>query len=125
MEENLMARTTAQEVKAIMVGTGLTYEQLQPFVDTAEVIVTEACSDYGEDLQEKMMMWLAAHLACSADPEIVAETMGAANVTYSGRTDLGLNATSYGQKVLLMDRHGYLNQNKKISMNILADEEDA
>jgi len=125
MEATLMARTTAQEVKAIMKGTALTYEELQPFVDTAEVLVTETCSAYGEDLQEKLMMWLAAHLACSADPEVVAEGIGAANVTYGGRTDLGLDATSYGQKVKLLDRRGLLVRGRTAAITGLLDEEDA
>ena len=104
-----MARATEAEVKEI-IDTELTDEQVTPFLRAANLLVTEVLSDegYGTSLLAEIERWLAAHFVAIRDPRISKEKIGDADATYQGKTGLGLNHTSYGQQVMILDVHGKL-----------------
>lgn len=106
-----MARTTNDEVKKI-IDTDLTPEQVNPFLNAAEVLVTDLLSgeNYGSDLLTEIVKWLAAHFVAIRDPRVAKEKFGDADATFQGKTGLGLQHTSYGQQVMILEHHGVLAQ---------------
>lgn len=106
-----MARVTEGEVKQI-INTELTEEEITPFLRSANLLVTKLLSEegYGSDLLEDIEKWLAAHFVAIRDPQVSKEKIGDVDATYQGKTGLGLNHTSYGQQVMILDIHGKLAQ---------------
>ena len=104
-----MARVTEAEVKKI-VSTTLTNEEITPFLTAANVLITDILTNegYGNSLLKEIEKWLAAHLVAIRDPQIEKEKIGEVDATYQGKTGLGLNHTSYGQQVMVLDHHGKL-----------------
>lgn len=102
-----MARTTNDEVKKI-IDTDLTAEEVNPFLNAADVLVADLLSDegYGNDLLQQIVKWLAAHFVAIRDPRVAKEKFGDADATYQGKTGMGLQHTSYGQQVMILDHHG-------------------
>ena len=101
-------RTTEAEVKAIL-DTALTEDELSPFLTAANLIVTSVVANEGytpEHLAE-IERWLAAHLVAIRDPRLMSQKIGDADAVYAGFTQFGkgLEFTSYGQQVLLLDTH--------------------
>ena len=104
-----MARVTEAEVKKIL-STTLTNEEITPFLMAANVLVTDILTDesYAEAMLKEIERWLAAHFVAIRDPQISKEKIGDVDATYQGKTSLGLNHTSYGQQVMILDHHGKL-----------------
>ena len=104
-----MARATETEVKQI-IQTSLTLEEVTPFLRTANVVVTDTLSSegYGTDTMKQIELWLAAHFLAIRDPRRARRKIGGGDDTYQGKTGFGLNHTSYGQQVMLLDHHGVL-----------------
>jgi len=101
-------RVTEAEVLSIM-DTSLTEEQITPFLETSNVIVTKLVgsdADYDSALLAKIEMWLAAHFASVRDPQIAQEKIGDAATTYHGKSGKGLEFTAYGQQVMILDFQG-------------------
>lgn len=83
-----------------------------PFITAANLIVTEKLGDSSLSAAhlKEIERWLAAHLIAIRDPKASMEKVGEAQVQYiSPKTGLGLEGTSYGQQVLLLDTTGTLN----------------
>lgn len=101
-------RATEDEVKSI-IDTALTAEQVRPFLETANTMVTNACAGYDHTTDELRLleMWLAAHFVAVRDPRASEQTLGDATVKFEGQSGLNLNSTRYGQQVLILDRFGY------------------
>ena len=104
-----MARATNAEVKEL-IDTDLTEEQINPFLEDANLLVSAVCGSegYSNDLMKRIECWLAAHFVAIRDPRIAKEKIGDADATYQGKTGLGLQHTSYGQQVMILDHHGKL-----------------
>jgi hypothetical protein len=103
-------RATEQAVLALM-DTTLTAEQITPFLESANVVVTGKCTDasYSAEVLELIERWLAAHLASSAKSrQISGKKVGEASWEYAGKTGTVLDSTSYGQQVKLLDYKGTL-----------------
>ena len=101
-----MPRVEHREVVAI-IDTTLT--DVHPFIDTANIIVTDKLSSIHDDtLLKEIEKWLAAHFVAIRDRRPQSETLGNASVTYQGQTGLGLDATLYGQQVKVLDTSGVL-----------------
>lgn len=103
------ARVTGDEVKEIM-DTDLTATQLLPFITSANAIVTDRVSGQGPgtDLLKEIEKWLAAHLAKIREPQLSSERIGEAQNNYVTQVGLGLDATTYGQQVKILDSTGIL-----------------
>jgi len=109
-----VARVTDDEVKEI-IETSIT---TTPFITVANLIVTERLANegLGDSLLKEIERWLAAHLVAIRDQRPQNERIGDANITYQGRSGLGLDATQYGQQVKILDTSGKLaNLGKRVA----------
>jgi len=104
-----MAKATEAEVKEIL-QTTLTDEEITPFLAAADALVTDVLADegYADSLLKEIKRWLTAHFVAIRDPQVSKEKIGDVDATYQGKTSLGLNHTSYGQQVMVLDHHGKL-----------------
>ena len=104
-----MARVTEAEVKEV-IDTALNDEQVKPFLILANILITDILLDegYSIDLLKEIEKWLAAHFVAIRDPQVTKEKIGDVDAVYQGKTGLGLNHTSYGQQVVLLEHHGKL-----------------
>lgn len=112
-----MARTTEALVKGIIkVKTTI---DLAPYIDAATELVTEVCSlatkadgslYYADARLLLIETWLAAHFYAIFDPRLssVSVGQGAVSQSFMNKVDLGLNQTTYGQQVKLLDTYGGL-----------------
>ena len=102
-----MARVTDADVKQILD----TDVSTTPFILSANLLVDQWLLDKGlsEALLTEIERWVAAHLTCMLDPRETAKAMGDSRVNFeAGRLGMGLQATRYGQQVLLLDTTGTL-----------------
>lgn len=112
-------RVTIAEVREIF-DTDLLDAVITTFIGTANRIVTSYLGTTAvltaAELKD-IELWLTAHLlAVTRDQQAQQEavTGGAGvNITYQGKTGLGLDATFYGQQVKMLDRTGILALQKK------------
>lgn len=105
---NENARSTPDSVKDI-IDTNLTDGQISAFINTAYQLVTQklSSSGLGDDLLTEIETYLAAHLLSLRDQRVERESIaGEYSATYQGKTGMGLEATLYGQQVLLLDTTG-------------------
>jgi len=103
----MAARVTDADVKAIFD----TAMDTTPFITTANLIVDEELVSFGltEARLTEIEKYLAAHFACLKDPRIAKEKIGDAENTYQVvKAGNGLEGTSYGQQVQLLDSTGRL-----------------
>ena len=104
-----MPRATELEVKEI-ISTELTAEDVTPFLNSANNVVTDDLSDEGYTATrlKNIEMWLAAHFVAIRDPQMSKEKYGDGEHTFQGKTGMGLEATLFGQQVMLFDTNGVL-----------------
>lgn len=105
-------RVIPQEVKQI-IDTSLTDPRIETFISSANAVVTDLLSGagYTEEKLKTVELWLTAHfIASTVERQIKAEQTGQARVDYEGRTWKGLDGTTYGQQVMLLDTSGMLVQ---------------
>ena len=102
-------RSTETEVKQI-IDTALTEDEVTPFLTGANLMVTKVLENSGftEAHLTEIERWLAAHLLAIRDPRIMSQKIGDADAVYTAFSmyGLGLNVTTYGQQVLLLDTSG-------------------
>lgn len=105
----MTARTTATAVKLI-IATTLTDDQINAFIQSANLLVTNRCADQGmsDELLTEIETWLAAHLLSMRDQRTEGRSIGDVSFNYQGQTGFGLDATTYGQQVKLLDVSGRL-----------------
>lgn len=111
-----MARTSEAQVRDVLLGAydDVTHS-LAPFIDAANSIVNKVatCASSKGDPQsaadlELLERWLAAHgYAMSNRPMDSTRTLSA-GATFSGKTGMHLEATTYGQMALSLDHSGCL-----------------
>lgn len=104
-----MARTTEEAVKDV-IDTSLTNEEITPFLQAANRLVTDKLTGlgYSSEMLQEIETWLTAHFVAIRDPQILKEKIGENDVTYTGKSGFGLDATTYGQQVQLLDHKGVL-----------------
>lgn len=100
-------RVTESEVKQLM-KSALPEEDFTPYLCTANMMINGilAGSSYSEDELAVIELWLAAHFVTVRDPGVSREKIGETEVTYDGKTDMGLNQTRYGQQVIILAYKG-------------------
>jgi hypothetical protein len=112
-----MARTTSNAVKSILLEDydSEAEPSLTPFIDTANALTsrlaTKAAAS-GEILTtaelELVERWLAAHFYVVSDSKYAENTTADAEAVYQGKTEMGLEASTYGQQALALDWTGVL-----------------
>lgn len=103
-----MARVTGEEVKEI-INTSLTEDECDPFISSANVIVNNRLNGTSATSTDKyhVELWLSAHLIYIREPGRKSEEIGDAKDEYHlPGVGKGLEATPYGQQVLLLDPTG-------------------
>lgn len=126
----MAVRASEAEVLAIM-DTALTDEQITPFLEAANELVSAILSNegYGDNLLKNIEVWLTAHLVSSRDPQVQKEKIGKAEATYHGQSGLGLDQTPYGQNVKLLDYKGKLaalsSRSRKTVIRVYGEDTDA
>jgi len=103
-----MARVKSAEVVEIM-DTSLT--DVDVFIHAANALVTDRLSGQGLDdcLLKEIERWLSAHFASIKSPTYYEDKIGSSTQKKMvGTLGKGLDATSYGQQVKLLDSTGTL-----------------
>ena len=106
-----MARTTVNGVKAILDDTELSDAVIESFINSANVLVTNALgtSTLSASVLAEIEKWLAAHMiATTRERMAIQEEAGGAKIKYTGEFGAGLSSTTYGQMVLTLDTTGKL-----------------
>ena len=90
--------------------TELTEAQLSAFVNSAHYLIQAnlLSSGLSSDVLTEIHKYLAAHFASLRDQRIESERVADVSMKYQGKTDMGLNATFYGQTALMLDTSGSL-----------------
>lgn len=116
------ARVTVAQVQEI-ISTKLLPETINAAINTAHHLVDAklASSGLGTDLLTDIELWLSAHFVAIRDPRSKSESIGDYSTTYQGNTDMGLNATTYGQQAIALDYTGTLASMglKKATLNMI------
>lgn len=104
------ARTTDAELTEI-IETDLSAAQRAAFINSAFHLVEDQLTGKGlsADILGEIEKYLAAHFLSVRDQRAAREDIGSEySVTYQGKTDMGLQATHYGQMALTLDPSGTL-----------------
>lgn len=113
-----MSRTT-RELVATVVEVDANITDLDPFILTANLLVTEVCvpEGYDDERLELIERWLAAHFYIVRDPRAANEKAGSVGIAYQfAQLGMHLQGTMQGQQALLLDTSGALaNLNKTTS----------
>ena len=96
---------------------------LDPFIETANAMVTEACSDLGLSTTQLELIerWLSAHLYQMADPAIEEKKIGQTSKKQPKVEGQGVMSTRYGQMAVQL---GYPSTGAGIAIAWLGKEED-
>lgn len=99
-------RVTEADVKEIIA----TDEHCEPFITIASMIVDDKLVGQGlsDDRLFEIERWLAAHFVAIKDPRQTSESIAGASANFGASLGKGLDATSYGQQVKLLDTTGIL-----------------
>lgn len=104
----MTALVTDAEVKALID----TDRDTTPFIDTADLIVSEQLSGKGlTDARLKQIeLYLAAHFAAITEERgaLKSTKMGDSSDTYDNQAGFGLKLTRYGQQAISLDTSGTL-----------------
>lgn len=105
-----MPRTTAELVQGILLDQFDEEDDLDPFIDAANGLVTAVCdaSGYDSGYLEKIERWLSAHFYKVVKRQEIREEVGTVRATYEGKVDLRLQVTEFGQQAMLLDYKGGL-----------------
>lgn len=101
---------TSAQVEAIID----TDRDCDPFIATAQLIVTEELADstLSDDRKDQIVLYLAAHFVCLAEEAggLRRQRMGESDESYRvpGDKDTGFAFTRYGQQAILLDTTGRL-----------------
>jgi hypothetical protein len=103
------ARVTVAQVKEIIT-TKVSDESVCAAINTAHHLVDAKVTPAGvdADLLIDIELWLSAHFVAIRDPRAESERIGDYSVNFQGKTDMGLNATTYGQQAIALDYTGTL-----------------
>lgn len=88
-----------------------TSRMTKPFIDAANVVVNKVLAGKGLSTEQLTIIesWLAAHfMASSVERQPLMEKIGATQVDYGSRMNIGsdLESTSYGRTVKILDTTG-------------------
>lgn len=105
-------RTTDAKVRAVL-NDDLDTIKITPFIEVAnnlvtDFIVTECGASYSATKLELIERWLAAHFYSITDRRLSEKQTGKASGVFQGRTNMGFNATLYGQQAKILDTDGCL-----------------
>jgi hypothetical protein len=105
----MAVRVTGAEVLEIF-ETNMTVAQLEPFIEIANVMIdgNEDLLTLSDDLLDKIELLLSAHFASAYDQRISYQGYGESKTKFQGEFGKLLNSTDYGQRAILLDTTGTL-----------------
>lgn len=109
-----MARVTKEEVVDLMASNSFNVASTETWtvqIDTATLLVdTHLIADYAEPILKAIELWLSAHLVGVSNHRQMKQAGGSGNATsiFMGQDGMGLDATTFGQQVKLLDSKGIL-----------------
>lgn len=115
-------RVNVEDVREIF-DSSLTDVQLSPYIDVANSIVTDklGSSTLGDSRLADIERFLTAHIvSLTRSREGVEEKIGEARVKYADIFGKGLEATSFGQMVMVLDTTGKLHNMSRRALKITA-----
>lgn len=99
-------RVTATEVKEI-IETTLSDAIVNAHIAGANALVNEVFGTGTSDLLKQIELWLTAHmLTLTRERQAAKEGAGGANIEYTGTFGQGLESTTFGQMVKVLDTTG-------------------
>jgi len=103
-------RVTQDEVAVIIELDTTSTPDITVFIDAANSLVTELCSDsgYSDARLAQIELWLSAHFYAIKDPRAKSEKAGSVGQTLQSKVDLALSVTHYGQMAMILDTAGNL-----------------
>ena len=110
------ATTTITAVQKIIEYDTVLIPDLQPFIDTAILLVTEVVDIApapSDELLEAVTRYLAAHLVSMTDKQIQSEQVKSIQVSYQFKLDMGLALSHFGSMAMMLDSTGRLSQHNK------------
>lgn len=122
-----MARTDVETVKSIMT-TALTDTQITNIITIANRVVTNVLGSSGlaSDVLKDIETYFAAHLiATGKERQVGEEKVGDIWLRYQGQYGKFLEATSFGQFVLMLDTSGNMARQTKTRAKIRAIQQDS
>jgi hypothetical protein len=105
----MAARTTAANVKAILDNTTLTTAQIEAYITSADIMITQVLgTTLSVDALSEICRWLSAHMiALTRERQAIKEEAGTAKITYSDIFKKGgMSSTTYGQMCIVLDTTG-------------------
>lgn len=105
-----MARTTADAVKKIIEVDETISDDLEPFIEIANLMVTDHCtgSSYSDAKLELIERWLTAHFYAVRDQRVQSEGVSGISQTFQTQVGMYFDLTIYGQQAMLIDSAGNL-----------------
>ena len=105
-----MARTSTALVEGIIENSeSIT---LTPFIDAANMLVTQCCTDLTTDYTSAELIiietWLAAHVFTIRDMRAEYEKAGSVSEKKQSKVNLGFDTSHYGQQAMRLDYRGGL-----------------
>ncbi len=102
----------ASDVRLIF-ETDLGIPELEAFLAAADTIITTHIDPVGNPLvtsavRDRIQTWLGAHFAAIRDSESKEESADGIRTVFRGKTEMGLDFTSYGQQAQILDPTGKL-----------------
>lgn len=117
-----MPNVSPDEIREIM-ETSLTDSAIDAYIGAARLIADNYLGSSGMStaLLLEIVRWLSCHLiASSRERQIKSDATGQAKVEYDSKVGLGLNSTTFGAQVLLLDSSGLLAASSKRAVSIYA-----
>lgn len=113
-------RATEADVEAIYAGYIDSAVDIDSFIDTANVLVTEVLTGAGlsDDLLKEIEAYLAAHLVALSPPmrQLTQEKFGDATQAMGGKFGDLLKFSQFGQMVLVLDTSGRFQKSGKTNI---------
>jgi len=117
-----MARTTAYKVQEVM-ETALTEAEINKIIEVSNRMVTNTLgsTSLAANVLIDIETYLTAHLiAIGKERQAISERINDIWITYQGKFGKGLEMTTFGQMVLILDTSGNFTKASKMKANISA-----
>lgn len=120
----MAVRTTAEDVKSIMVECSVSNSVINNLIIAANALIDEVFlydTEVSDTILTEIEKWLTAHmLAVSLHRTTSEEKIGDASQRFTGKWGEGLKSTPYGQMVLTLDFTGKMGNVGKAGASIYA-----
>jgi len=98
---------------SLIYNTSLTDAAIDAMLSAAEALIVMHIDPLSDPLvtasvRDTIKTWLAAHFCAISDPQAKEESADGIRTVFHGKSELGLEATLYGQQAMMLDPTGKL-----------------